>query len=500
MNTRFVPPPEDLVLARFVVLRALGAVYLVAFATAALQWPGLLGSHGLMPIGPYLAGEAEGLSTWQAFLEQPTLFWLDASDATIAASAWTGVALSAAVTLGLANAPLLLVLWALYMSFVHVGQSWYSFGWEIQLLETGLLAAFLCPTIDPRPFPRRAPTPAAFVALAWLLWRLMLGAGLIKLRGDACWRELTCLDDHYETQPVPHPLSWLWHQAPAWTHTAGVLFNHAVELVVPFLLFGPRHVRMVAAGVLAAFQVSLILSGNLAFLNWLTLIPCLACIDDRMWRRILPRALVARAHVTREPPSRAAWATAAVLLVMVAALSFAPVTNLLSPKHHMNTSFNRLHLVNTYGAFGSIEHVRREIVIEGTRANDPTDPSATWEAYEFRCKPGALDRAPCLITPYHYRLDWLMWFAAMGSPEHYPWLIHLIYKLLIAEPAVVALLAHDPFGDAPPRFVRASLYTYRFSRFGEPGWWQREYVGPYLPPLGRDHPALRRFLSGVGWL
>jgi hypothetical protein len=307
--------------------------------------------------------------------------------------------------------------------------------------------------------------------LAWLLARLMLGAGLIKLRGDPCWRDLTCLVYHYETQPVPHPLSWLLHQAPKWVHQLGVAFNHFVELVVPWFLLGPRSFRYVAAGLMALFQVTLILSGNLAFLNWLTLVACLACFDDGLWRRFW------KAPAEILPPSRARWISNAALACVFCVLSLEPIDNLFSSRQRMNTSFNRLHLANTYGAFGHIGKARDEIIFEGSA------DGVEWRAYEFKCKPGDPRRAPCVITPYHYRLDWLMWFAAMGSAQQYPWTVTLAYKLLQNERAVIDLLARDPFPTAPPKYVRAQLYRYRFTRFGEPGWWTREYLGPYLPPL-----------------
>lgn len=466
---RVVPPPEALVLARAVVLRAMGFVYGVAFLTFALQFRGLLGAHGLTPIADFTSAERSGLTGWDGFFQLPSLFWWSASDTTLAVVGWSGVGLSALVLLGVANAPIMLVLWALYQSIVNVGQAWYSFGWEMQLLETGFIGIFLAPALDP--YSRRAPTPIPFMLLAWLLVRLMLGAGLIKLRGDDCWRDFTCLFYHYETQPVPHPLSWLLHKEPGWLHRLGVAFNHFTELVVPFFVFGPRTLRFVAAAIMTLFQVTLILSGNLAFLNWLTLVACFACFDDRVWGRVW------RARREVLPPSRAAWIVSGAVAVLFAVLSLEPIANLLSSEQHMNTSFNRLHLVNTYGAFGSIGKERREIVIEGS--ND----GANWLSYEFRCKPGDPARAPCLITPYHRRLDWLMWFAAMGGPNRYPWFSLLLYKLLHGERAVIDLLANDPFPDRPPRYLRALLYRYRFSGFGEAGWWVRDEPKIYVRPI-----------------
>lgn len=491
-------------LTRFVILRLLGLVYFVAFLSLAQQVLPLIGRQGLLPAGTYLQGiEARAGSRWNGFLENPTWFWLGASDRSLAGLAWAGTGLSLLVLLGYANAVLMALLWALYMSFVHIGQEWYSFGWEIQLLETGFLAIFLCPLLDGRPFPRRPPPAIVIVLFRWLIFRIMLGAGLIKLRGDPCWRDLTCLDYHYETQPIPNPLSRLLHFMPHWFQAAGVLFNHLCELVAPWLAFASRKLRHVAGVFLVVFQVTLIFSGNLSFLNWLTIVPAFACFDDSFWSRMAPRRLVARAGraAAEAVPSRAQRLAVAALAVMVAFLSYDPVRNLLSRHQAMNTSFNRLELVNTYGAFGSVGKERPEIIFEGTE--DAVISAGTeWRAYEFKCKPGDPLRRPCVISPYHYRLDWLIWFAAMSSPDRYPWSIHLVWKLLHNDAGALGLLAHNPFPASPPRFIRAQLYRYEFAPLGDPtgAWWKRTLLGMWMPPLSVADPRLRRFLDAYGWL
>ena len=491
-------------LTRFVLLRLLGFVYFIAFLCLAQQLLPLLGHDGLTPVPLFLHRlEAHFGSRREAFLQFPSLFWLDASDGFMLAMAWLGAGLSLVVLAGFANALLLAVLWALYLSFVHIGQDWYGYGWEIQLLETGFLAVFLCPLVDPRPFPRRPPPAAVIWLHRWLVFRIMLGAGLIKLRGDSCWRDLTCLYYHYETQPLPNPLSRWFHFKPHWFQKCGVLFNHLAELVAPWFAFWPRAARHVAGGVLLAFQVSLILSGNLSFLNWLTIVPILACFDDSLLRRVLPRALVARAEraAADARPARAQVVVVFALVVLVAVLSVDPVRNLLSKRQMMNTSFNRLELVNTYGAFGSVGRLRPEIVFEGT--SDETITSETrWREYEFKCKPGDVMRRPCVVAPYQERIDWQIWFAAMSTPDRYPWTLHLVWKLLHNDRRALSLLANNPFPDAPPHFVRALRYRYEFAPPGDPSgaWWKRTLVGEWLPPLSADDPRLRRFLAAYGWL
>jgi len=440
-------------LTRFLILRLSGFVYLFAFLSLQRQVLPLIGERGLLPATAWMERvEAHFGSTTAAFLQVPSLFWLRLSDGMLSGLAWLGVGLSLVVLLGFANAPLMAILWALYFSFVSIGQDWYGYGWEIQLLETGFLAIFLCPLVDARPFPKRAPPETVIWLFRWLAFRIMLGAGLIKIRGDACWRDLTCLTTHYETQPIPNPLSRTLHFMPLWFHKGGVLFNHLVELGCPVFLFSPRIMRRIAGGLMVGFQVILISSGNLSFLNYLTIVPVLACFDDELLARVLPEGLVSRAEeaAERAAPSRLQQAVAVALAALIAFLSIAPVANLLSPGQVMNTSFGALDLVNTYGAFGSVGKVRYEIVLEGT-SDETIDEATRWKPYEFLCKPGDLRRRPCVISPYQPRLDWQIWFAAMATPDDEPWMVHFVWKLLHNDPGALSLIASNPFPAAPPR-------------------------------------------------
>jgi hypothetical protein len=501
IGARRFPSAGSFWLTRFLILRLLGFVYLFAFLSLALQVRPLLGHQGLLPADAFLGRAAEHYgSRGQGFLKLPSAFWLGISDAALVGLAWMGVVLSAVVLAGFANALLMLFLWTLYMSFVHIGQDWYAYGWEIQLLETGFLAVFLCPLLDARPFPKRPAPTAVIWLLRWLIFRIMLGAGLIKMRGDACWRNLTCLDTFYETQPIPGPLSRMFHLLPPWVHRGGVIFNHVTELGLPWLIPMGRILRRIAGAGMLAFQVSLILSGNLSFLNWLTIVPILACFDDALLARILPRALVAAAGraAARATPARAQRWISGVLVAAVALLSIAPVRNMISPAQRMNTSFGALDLVNTYGAFGSVEKERYEIVFEGTDARQ-LGSDASWREYEFPAKPGDVHRRPPIVAPYQPRLDWALWFAAMSTPERYPWTLHLVSKLLQGDKATLGLLATNPFPDAPPHFVRAWLYRYRFAPPGSGAYWERTLEGAWLPPLSADDPRLLAFLRDYGW-
>jgi hypothetical protein len=502
---RFLPDRHSSFwLTRFVILRWTGFIYAVAFLAAARQVLPLIGSHGLLPLDLFLARVVEAAgSRGAAFARLPSVFWLAHSDTALVVAAWGGFALACVVVAGYANALLMTVLWVLYMSFVHVGQDWYGYGWEIQLIETGFLAIFLCPLLDGRPFPKRAPPLVILWLFRWLAFRIMLGAGLIKIRGDSCWRDFTALYYHFETQPIPNPLSRWFHFLPRALLRAGVVFNYVAELVAPWFAFWPRAARHIAGGVMVAFQLVLIASGNLSFLNWLTILPVLACFDDTVWARILPRRLVRRAEraAVEEKPGRLMLAVCWTVAALVAVLSIDPVLNLLSPRQVMNTSFSPLDLVNTYGAFSAVGRERTNVVFEGTDAAFPDD-SVDWKPYPYKGLPVAPDRMPPQIAPYQPRLDWQMWFAAMSTPDEYPWTLHLVWKLLHNDPGALSLFAANPFPAAPPRYIRAVLYQYKFAKPGNPQglWWTREKLGLWLPPLSADSPGLVAVLKRVGWL
>ncbi|HYM10599.1 MAG TPA: lipase maturation factor family protein [Bryobacterales bacterium] len=468
--------------------RGLALVYLIAFLIAANQFIPLLGERGLEPV-PFFIHSAP-------FAEAPSLFFLFPKDAAFRVAAWLGVLLSCAALAGLSercgtwlSALVWGALWALYLSFVNVGQIFYAFGWESILLEAGFLAIFAGS--------RRAPPQRMWIWLnRWVLFRVMFGAGLIKLRGDPCWRNLTCLQYHYETQPMPNPLSWYFHWAPAWTHTGGVLFNHFVEVVVPFGYFLPQPVSTAAGLLTIVFQILLMLSGNLSFLNLLTLVLALSMLDGR---------LLAKAMRISRPPmrpeGRAHRIVTVGLAMVVGILSIEPVLNLISPRQLMNYNYNPLHLVNTYGAFGGVTRTRYEVVVEGT-ADAAPGPGSEWRAYEFKGKPGDLARRPPQIAPYHLRLDWLMWFAAMGPYSEQPWFACLVGKLLAGDAETLGLLGSNPFSATPPRFVRALLYEYHFTapaeRQATGRWWKRTPAGPYFPPVSLGNPAFRELLEQQG--
>jgi hypothetical protein len=491
-------------LTRFMILRLLGVIYAVAFLVAVNQIVPLIGANGLLPVGNYLnqVGTALG-AAGAGFVRLPSVFWLWHSDMALLTVAWTGFILSSVVVAGYANAPLLGVLWFLYMSIVHAGQEWYGYGWEIQLTETGFLAIFLCPLLDMRPFPRRAPPMPVIVLFRWLTFRIMLGAGLIKYRGDKIWQDATALYYYFETQPIPGPLSRWFHFLPHALLKIGVWFNWLAELVAPWFVFWTRLGRHIAGVVIVLFQVVIILSGNLSFLNWLTIVPALACLDDGFWARLLPRALVRKAETaaTHAEESKPMLTTAWIVAGVVALLSIQPALNMLSPGQVMNTSFDPLDLVNTYGAFGTVGQERTNVIFEGT-VDDTTCDKARWQPYIYKGLPVLMNKRPPQIAPYQLRLDWQMWFAAMSTPDQYPWTLNLVWKLLHNYPGATGLFAGNPFPQKPPKYIRAVLYRYKFAKPGNPQgfYWTRQHIGNWLPPMSVDDPRLVKFLESQRWI
>ena len=469
---------SDSQIARFLIERGLGLIYLIAFVVAARQFVPLLGERGLLPAPRFLSRVR--------FLQAPSLLHLRYSDRLLQFVAWTGVVLAAAIVLGLPQqAPLPLTmltwfaLWVLYQSIVNVGQTFYGFGWETLLLEAGFLAIFLGNHAVAPPWP-------VMLLFRWLAFRVEFGAGLIKLRGDRCWRDLTCMEWHHETQPLPNPLSWFFHHLPRRIHRIEVIGNFVAQLILPFGLFLPQPVASVAALLLITTQLYLVVSGNYAWLNWLTIVITTAGIADASVRTGLLHGLGLDAALAAFVPSPT-WFVIAVLALtaLVVVLSWFPVRNMASSRQAMNASFDPFHLVNTYGAFGTVGRRRFEVIVEGTDG-EPDDDSA-WREYEFKGKPGDPRRMPPQVAPYHLRLDWMMWFLPLSPLYGEGWFVPFLGRLLQGDPSILRLLRRNPFPDRPPVYVRASLYHYRFSSWPElresGAWWVRTPAGEFVSPL-----------------
>lgn len=469
---------HDYELARQVLQRGIAAVFVVAFLSTAAQFRPLLGEHGLLPVALILAARHH--------LRGPSIFRWRYSDNLLIAVAWVGAILGATIVVGLPQAgppwlPMMvfLILWVLYQSIVNIGQTFYGFGWETLLLEAGFLAAFLGSNAT-------APPLLVIILFVWLVFRLEFGAGMIKIRGDAVWRDLTALYYHHETQPMPNPVSRFAHHLPKPVHRLEVLGNHFAQLIVPFLLFAPQPIAGAATAIVILTQGWLVITGNFAWLNVITIILAFSAISDPVAHAVVPAIPLDWGSGGSTP----IWFTAIVLAVtaLFIVLSWWPLRNLFAQRQLMNASFNRWHLANAYGAFGSMTRDRYEVVVEGTDAETPSD-AAEWKEYEFKGKPGDVHRMPRQFAPYHLRLDWLMWFLALGSPDS-RWFEVFLVRLLEADKPTLRLLRYDPFGGKPPRWVRARVYHYRFTTRTEKkltgDWWVRDLAGTLARPMTLD--------------
>ena len=433
-------------------LRLLGAVYFIAFVSFGIQAQGLIGAHGILPFAEYLKAVKEALHG-AAYWNVPTLLWILPNDAAMKALWLTGCLWALIAVFGKWQRAAMAVCLVLWISLCSVGQDFYSFQWDILLSEAGLLAIF---------------ADAVRVRIwlfRWLLFRLMFFSGMVKLlSADPAWRSLTALTYHYYTQPLPTPLAWYMQQLPVWFQKAAVDFLFLVELAIPFLFFAPRRLRHIAAWLTIVLQVLILLTGNYTFFNFLTIFLCI-------WLFIEP-----------DEHYRASRPVTVGLAVVIGVLSGLTCLQLFSiPLPPGGEAIVRvadpLRIVNRYGLFAVMTTARQEIIVEGS--ND----GVNWTAYEFPYKPGNIYRPPPIVAPYQPRLDWQMWFAALGSYRNNRWFVNMILRLLQGEPSVLRLFSYNPFPKEPPKYVRAITYSYTFTHFGDRAWWAREETGTYLPAV-----------------
>jgi hypothetical protein len=483
---------EGFGISRRLFLRFLGAVYLVAFASLAVQLPGLVGEHGLLPAASFLEW-AHSIYGPNAYRLLPTLLWLGAGDHALQLAAWVGIVLSILLIVGVTPMPVLAALWVLYLSLTVAGQDFLSFQWDALLLEAGLLAVLWAPLGRFLGAANAPPSSVVRWLIVFLLFKLMFLSGLTKLlSGDSTWRHFTALDYHFETQPLPTWVGWYAHHLPATAHRFSTAGMFLIELGAPWLLFAPprlRTLRYAGVGALVLLQLGIGLTGNYGFFNLLASVLCIPVLDDGLLQRVLPLQLITAAHEPRW------WRTAvhavAPVLLFFSVLSFWAEIAYTIPGGRGMARFPRwastalgwvapLRSFNGYGLFRVMTTERPEIIVEGSRDGEQ------WREYEFRYQPGPVTRAPSFVEPHHPRLDWQMWFAALDPMSNLPLLQALSRHLRAGTPEVLALMGRNPFPGAPPRFIRFAQYDYRFttpderSRTG--AWWRRELVG-YLPEL-----------------
>ena len=474
----YEPPRFDLVAWLF--LRAMGLIYLAAFLSFRVQAMGLIGSHGILPLSQFLGLIRNHLGP-DRYWRFPMVFWLDASDFAIQAACWGGAALSLLLMFNLLARPGLLFLYGLYLSLFYAGQIFMGYQWDVLLLETGALAFVL--SIATRP---------GIWLLRWLLFRFMFLSGAVKLlSGDPTWANLSALSYHFQTQPLPTPLAWYADHLPRTVLAASTAATFAIELALPFLIFCPRRLRFAAACGFLLLQTLILLTGNYTFFNLLGMVLCLVLFDDAALLSVLPPGLARfvqrRAGETR-PGRIAAVATGAfallIVLVSLVQLHAEFGGRISAAGAWLNDEIAPFALVNTYGLFAVMTTTRPEIIVEGS------DDGEHWREYSFKYKPGDVRRRPRWNIPHQPRLDWQMWFAALGTASNNPWFAGFLQRLLENSPAVTALLDKNPFPDKPPRYVRALVYDYRYTspaqRKATGAWWTRTLEGVYYPAVALE--------------
>lgn len=443
----------------WIFLRLLAAIYAIAFASLAVQVSGLIGEQGILPLAKIL-----NAPTLAKLWKYPTLFWINPSDGILEASCWAGVAVAVMVLLGWFERTGLALMFVLYLSLVTAGQDFLSFQWDSLLLEAGFLAIFL------------RNSRIVVWLFRWLLFRLMFLSGAVKLlSGDKTWRDLSALRYHVWTQPLPNRIAWYMAQAPSWFlkfSTGAVL---AIELFAPFLIFAPRRMRMFGAWCLLGLQAAIFLTGNFAFFNLLTMALCVFLFEDRDFERWMKPLETVKASVKARRIAQAL----AMFVVGLGLLHF--VETFSGQSLAAVRAFAPLQIVNAYGLFATMTTTRPEIILEGSR------DGRTWIPYTFRAKPGDLGEAPQWVTPHQPRLDWQLWFAALGEYRENPWVVSLATRLLEGSADVRRLLESDPFESKSPKYIRGQLFEYRFTTSAERtatgNWWKREAKGTYLPPV-----------------
>ena len=482
-------------ITRQVFLRALGLVFLIAFVSLWTQVEGLIGTNGVSPVARFLPAAREQLGPSAPYV-LPTLFWLNASDQFLHIVCGAGVALSLVLMAGLLPALALLLLFVCYLSLTIAAQTFLSFQWDILLLETGFLAIFFAPW-SWRLNPKREPavSGAGLFLLKLLLFKLMFMSGVVKLTsGDESWWDLTAMNYHYLTQPLPTVLGWWAHQAPEWLQKFSTAFTLFAELAVPFLIWAPRRLRLLGAALLIGLQVMIGLTGNYAFFNLLAIVLCVLLIDDAAWQRagaFTRRAAIDQSSSLAIRSARlqriAAMSVLMFTLPLNAMLIFTAFKPEAVPPRELLAIQNLVEpfrIVNGYGLFRVMTKTRPEIVIEGSA--DGID----WQPYEFKWKPGDVNEAPRRVAPHQPRLDWQMWFAALGSYRQNYWFLGVCDRLLENSPEVVALLERNPFPDTPPRYIRGILYDDQFTTPAERretgAWWKRRELREYVSLQRRE--------------
>jgi len=468
-------------------LRLLALVYGTAFGGLWWQVRGLIGPDGILPAGEYLARAHEVLGVG-AYWQLPTLFWITGCSGTaLATFCALGTSLSLGAFIGISwfcRGWTFLILEIFYLSLVTVGQVFLGYQWDALLLEAGFLAIFLAPWSWGRRkicWPNFLSSVSRWL-LVWLLFRLIFCSALVKwLSGDSAWRDLSALEYHFWTQPLPNPGGWLAGQFPERVLRLMTLGMFLIEFGAPWLLFGPRNLRLLGASLIALLQLCIALTGNYGFFNLLTIALCVLLIDDRVWPWEPRTDQGGSLPICPEPSIGrllTGFGAALIFLLSLVPMPLIPKPPLLAAVYE---ALEPLRLVNGYGLFAVMTRQRDEIIVEGS------EDGVQWLSYNFRFKPGDPHRPPPFVELLMPRLDWQMWFAALGTVQENPWFGNFLVRLFEGDRAVLDLLEEDPFHGKPPRFLRARMKAYGFStphELRKEGlWWTFTPRADYLPAV-----------------
>lgn len=482
-------------LSRMIFLRFLGLICLVAFISFWVQCTGLVGHNGILPARRFLQAVAEYTGP-SGYWRLPTLFWLGCPDYAIQGACALGAGCSLMLMLGIAPLASLLMIWVLYLSLVLIGQEFMSFQWDVLLIETCFLALFITPTNWlPSLSTAKAVPWVGLLLLWWLLFRLMFESGIVKFTsGDPTWLNLSALDYHYFTQPLPTWIGWYADGCAPWFQKLSLVMLYGIEIALPCLIFLWAPCRYAACAGIIFLMLAILLTGNYTFFNLLTIGLALLLLDDQAWARILPNACLQ--WINHTPSSHVAVSGIRTVITLAAAGLYLFVGSLqvlnacfphCSPIIRAERRLNVLRPVlsfNSYGLFRVMTTQRREIIVQGSA------DGRHWSDYEFKYKPGDVRRRPAFVAPHQPRLDWQMWFAALSTYEDTPWFRQFLIKLLEGKKETLRLLAANPFPTEPPHYVRAQLYEYRFTNARERratgAWWKRDFLGAYSPVIGSE--------------
>jgi hypothetical protein len=495
--------------ARWIFLRALGLIYFSAFYSLLFQITGLIGPTGILPAGDYLQAVSGALPS-QRFWFAPTLLWFGASDHALLAICWVGIIASLLLVLNFWPRGVLAVCFICFLSFVSAAQDFSGYQSDGMLLEAGFISLFFAPP-GFRPALGRAHPPSRLsrFLLQWEWFRIYFESGVAKIAsGDLAWRNLTAMDDYYQNGPLPTWLGWYVQQLPHWFHAFATVLTLVIEVALVWMLFLPRRFRIICFFIVTPFEISIILTANYTFLNYLVLVLGFLLLDDRFIEWIVPQKI--RQRIDQQSSADAAapslpdghWRTRLreiltpagrtltlvcllwILYATSAQLAWMLFRGLPLPDSPVR-ALEPFRIANRYGLFAVMTHGRYEIEFQGSR------DGKTWLAYPFLYKPQDVAQAPGIYAPYQPRFDWNLWFASLGSWRENHFVVWTEERLLRSEPDVLALFAANPFAEGPPPTqVRAVLWQYWFTdlktKRAQGAWWRRELLGAYAPSLERQ--------------